>query len=131
MGYPNMYRRDAITFLVAEILMSGCTLNGSGRESKQKAVGVRIQNNSPDQKEVQITVSERGNVVFEGTYTVESGPAVVQEGLIEAGSYEVTAFVDGVGTKTEDWSMAGCDSNEISVSFDENTLRITRASVCD
>ena len=128
-----MNRREYISLLAGISLCSGCVdrQTHSSSDSKQsnqnKKVGVRLENNSPDEKTVKIQVNDDdGAEVFADSFTVEGDSLFKKEGLIEAGKYGVTVTIDKIGTKTTEWNMGGCDTNNIYVYFDEDALGISR-----
>ncbi|PSQ50926.1 hypothetical protein BRD15_00440 [Halobacteriales archaeon SW_6_65_15] len=120
-----MNRRGFLSVVAAGTAISGCLSADDAQD--RKAVGVRLKNDYHEEREVRINATDHGDVVLNETFAVEGESTLTKDGLLEAGSYEVTASIEGVGSESTDWHMSGCSENAIYVTFDDTGLWVSEA----
>ena len=117
--------------MIGILATSGCLrLGGSRTEVRPDAVGIHIENNTPDSRQVTISATN-SETEFRKTYQVPANSTVAKSGLLPTGMYRVTVEVEGVGKDEHDWYMSGCETNDIAVMFSETGISIGAACYDD
>ena len=117
-------RYNRRTFLSAAGILATCGCLGYGGEADDRnAVSIQIDNNTVSDRRVTVAATN-AETEFEKRYEVPAGERTVDGGVLPAGTYEVTVEVEGVGTETEAWDMAGCKTNDIEAVFSEQGISI-------
>ena len=121
-----MKRRIAIQSIAGVVFGStaGC-LSSDGTSNNQprkdKPVGLSIENNSNEEREVTVKISKSSEeVIFEKTYEIAAEKSISKESVLPAGEYVVFVKIPGVAEREEKWTMDGWETNTIVIATKES-----------
>lgn len=117
-----MKRRSILASIGGLLTLSGCLSAFEEGSSGEDAVGIVLENNSLEEKTVEIRVTEDETTALAETYSVPSDARVKKDKLLDAGSYKVTVSIEGIGERSENWDMSGCQENDILITFKSDIL---------
>lgn len=116
-----MHRRSVLG-TVTLLSLAGCSSPGQ-KTDEQKEVGIWIQNNTQQERRVHVEITNEDEVL-NTSYVVEPASTLKKDGILDAGTYTVAVSVTDVETVSTEWTMSGCEENNIEVLFDADSVDV-------
>ena len=96
-----------------------CGISGCLGPSQEGTIGIIIENRDDEQHSIDIFFSDNNEDVYNNQYIISGGEETRDPDVVNAGEYTVSIILDSNQRTSLDFTMAGCDSNYLYVSIDE------------